>query len=222
MKTTTSSRIVALASIALLFCAALTACGTQPPLASPQDGSHIPASELLYVIDGAASRGSTGAVRQSIVAFHPGSAATSPLFALPMGLTTSDHQRLYTATAAGGETAITVYDTHTGARGATFSIMGMYAMDARGYAGAVLSPDGRWLVLRQQGLTTGASVFALVDTQARELAQTITLPGDFDLDAISPKGTMLYLLQNLDDAAHHYYVRAYDLTARAAGHNHRG
>lgn len=212
MRTVVSSRLVALASIALMLCAAIAACGAQPPLAAPHDTSHVATGELLYVVDGAASWGSTGTAGQGIVAFHPG--GTSPLVSLPMGLTTQDHQRLYATTSAGGQTAITIYDTRSGARLATFAITGAYSMDARGYAGAVLSPDGRWLALRQAGLTTGASVFALVDTQARKLAQTITLPGDFDLDAISPGGTMLYLLQNLNDAAHHYYVRAYDLTAR--------
>jgi len=88
-------------------------------------------------------------------------------------------------------------------------------MDVQGYLRAVLSPDGRWLVLRQLGLAAGSSVFALVDTQARRLAQIVALAGDFDLDAISPGGTMLYLLQNLRDTAHHYYVRAYDLTAHS-------
>jgi DNA-binding beta-propeller fold protein YncE len=215
MKTTTPSRIIALASIALMLCAALTACGAQPRPVTSQDTSHIPTGELLYVVDGSASWDSTGAARQSIVAFHPGSAAASPLVSLPMGLTTQDHRRLYATTAVGGQTAISVYDTRSGARISSFVVAGTYSMDGRGYAGAVLSPDGRWLVLGQATPAAGTSAFALVDTQAHKLAQTIALAGDFDLDAISPGGTMLYLLQNLNDAAHHYYVRAYDLTARA-------
>jgi DNA-binding beta-propeller fold protein YncE len=217
MKAVTSSRIVALASIALVLSAALAACGAQPPIAASHNTASLPSGERLYVVAGAASGDSTnpGTASQGIVAFHPGSAATSPLVSLPMGLTTQDHQRLYVATAGAGQTTITVYDTRSGAKFSMFAIAGAYSMDGRGYLGAVLSPDGRWLVLRQLGPAAGSSVFALVDTQARRLAQTVVLAGDFDLDAISPGGTMLYLLQNLSDAAHHYYVRAYDLTARA-------
>jgi hypothetical protein len=205
---------LALASTALVLCAALAACGVvQQPLAASQYTTPIPAAELLYVVDGTASWDSTGGLaNHRIVAFHPGSTATSPLVSLPMGLTTLDHRRLYVAVAGAGQTTITTYDTRSGARLSIFAIAGTYSMDGSDHA--VLSPDGRWLVLRQLGPAAGSSVFALVDTQARRLAQTIVLTGDFDLDAISPGGTMLYLLQNLNDAAHHYYVRAYDLTAR--------
>lgn len=215
MKAVTPSRIASLASIALVLCAVLAACGAQPPIAASHHTAPLPSGELLYVVDGAASGETTGTASQRIVAFHPGSIATAPLVSLPMGLPTQDHRRLYAATAGAGQTTISVYDTRSGARLSTFTIAGAYSMDGHGYAGAVLSPDGRWLVLRQVGLADSSSVFALVDTQARRLAQTVALAGDFDLDAISPGGTMLYLLQNLSDAAHHYYVRAYDLTARA-------
>jgi hypothetical protein len=217
MKAVTPSRIVALASITLVLCAALAACGAQPPITASHSTTSLPSGERLYVVAGTDSRDSTnpGTASQGIVAVHPGSAATSPLVSLPMGLTARNHQQLYVATADAGQTTITVYDTHSGAQLSMFAIAGAYSMDGRGYLGAVLSPDGRWLVLRQLGSAAGSSVFALVDTQARRLAQTIVLAGDFDLDAISPGGTMLYLLQNLSDAAHHYYVRAYDLTAHA-------
>src|SRR5262249_40564894 len=57
------------------------------------------------------------------------------------------------------------------------------------------------------------TTLAVLDTQTKRLVRTITLKGDFTLDAISPQGGMLYLIQNLGDAEHHYYVRAYDLTA---------
>jgi DNA-binding beta-propeller fold protein YncE len=216
MKAVTPSRIVVLVSIALVLSAALAACGAQPPIAASRNTLSLPSGERLYVA-GTASGDSTnaGTASQSIVAFHPGSAATSPLVSLPMGLTTLDHQRLYVASPGAGRTTIAVYDTRSGAKISTFAIEGAYSMEGRGYLGAVLSPDGRWLVLSQRGPATGSSDFALVDTQARRLVQTVVLAGDFDLDAISSGGTMLYLLQNLSDAAHHYYVRAYDLTARA-------
>src|SRR5207247_4674878 len=44
------------------------------------------------------------------------------------------------------------------------------------------------------------------------LTRTIPLNGDFTLDAISPGGKALYLLQRLNDTPGHYYVRVYDVS----------
>jgi DNA-binding beta-propeller fold protein YncE len=208
--------ISTLVGVLLLASAALAACGVQSHAAStPTSTPHVPTGEILYVVDGAAaSAGGYKAYGQRLVAFAAGGGAGAPLLSLPMGLTTLDHQRLYTATSAGATTTITIYATRTGARLDTFTSPGAYSMDTPGYTGALLSPDGRWLALRAITSSDAATTFALVDTQAQRLAQTIALPGSFDLDAISPAGGMLYLLQNLNDAAHHYYVRAYDLHAR--------
>lgn len=43
--------------------------------------------------------------------------------------------------------------------------------------------------------------------------KTIHLTGDFTLDAVSPKGTMLYLLEYYAAGTRHYNVRAYDVNA---------
>lgn len=217
MKTYRLSRVPALVSVLLVLGVTLAACGRNAPAATSGQPSIPSAGETLYVIDGSPVNGapaweSTSAGSQRIVAFHPGSASPSLLLSLPMGITTQDHQRLYATTVSGGQTTVTIYDTRTGARLGSFSFPGAYAADGRGYAGAVISPDGRWLVLRQSG-AAASSRFALVDTQARRLVRALDLPGTFDLDALSPNGAMLYLLQNLNDAERHYYVRAYDLTA---------
>lgn len=210
MKTTKGPQMRSLlASGALALSIMLAGCGVSAGSRSTKTASPVPAGEIVYIVHGPYSTSTAG-----IVALHPANGTASPLLTLPMGLTTQDHQRLYAATTANGHTSISAYDTRTGAKLSTFTIAGAYAMDGRGYAGAVISPDGRWLVLRQAGQAETGSGFAVVDTQARTLAQTISLPGDFDLDAISPNGAMLYLLQNLNDADHHYYVRAYDLNAR--------
>ena len=207
--------VSAFIGVLLLASAALAACGVQGHAASTPSTARAPTGEILYVVDGAtASAGGYKAYGQRLVAFAASGGASAPLLSLPMGLTTLDHQRLYTATSGGGATTITVYATRTGARLDTFAIAGAYSMDAPGYSGAVLSPDGRWLVLRATASSDAATTFALVDTQARRVAETIALPGSFDLDVISPGGGMLYVLQNLNDAAHHYYVRAYDLHAQ--------
>jgi DNA-binding beta-propeller fold protein YncE len=164
-----------------------------------------PSGEMLYVLAGASGAG------QQIVALHPGAAA--PLVKLPVGITTLDHQRLYTAVAGSGTTTIMVYDTRTGARLHVFAIAGRYASDEEGYGNAVLSPDGRWLALRDLGSGALQTTIAVVDTQTGKVAKLIKQPDDFTLDAISPDGVTLYLLQQLHDAEHHYYVRDFDVAS---------
>ncbi|MGZ3680291.1 MAG: hypothetical protein ACXVDI_17155 [Ktedonobacterales bacterium] len=167
----------------------------------------IPSNETLYMLDG----GSGTAGAQRIVAVHPG-AGTGSVVTLPAGLVTEDNQRLYVATPKGEQTTISILDAHTGATARTFSIAGNYATDSHGYGSSTLTPDGRWLALRRVGEAgSDRSTIALVDTVAGKVARTLQLAGDFDIDALSPDGTVLYLLQNLHDAQHRYYVRAYDI-----------
>ncbi|HEX6762960.1 MAG TPA: hypothetical protein VF094_09180 [Gaiellaceae bacterium] len=81
-----------------------------------------------------------------------------------------------------------------------------------------LSPNGRVLVLSDN---VGASQylrarsrFAVVDTRTMSLVQTIELRGDFSVDALSPGGDVLYLIQHVSKSdATKYQVRAYDLPA---------
>jgi hypothetical protein len=77
----------------------------------------------------------------------------------------------------------------------------------------MLSGDGRWLALREQNTPVGATSIALIDTQAGKLVKSIHLDGDFTLDAVSPKGTILYLLEYYQAGTSHYNVRAYNVQA---------
>jgi hypothetical protein len=199
----------------LLLGIVLAACG-QSASSGVSAAKGTPAGmlgDLLYVVTG---RGAS-AYGPSIVALR--TQTGTPMLSLPMGLLTLDRQRLYTATSAGGRTTVTAYATQSGIQLGSFTFAGAFGLEggavASGYGSAVLSPDGRWLVLRAvgEGAGTNATRFALVDTQMRRLVRTIALQGAFDLDAISPQGHLLYLIQNLGDAQHHYYVRAYDLLA---------
>jgi hypothetical protein len=133
---------------------------------------------------------------------------------LPAGLVSHDHRRLYTAAARGDRTLISVYDTQSGMALRTFSVPGAYSMSGAGFANAALSGDGVWLVLRSQAPASGKTSLALANTTTGHV-ETITLDGDFELDAVSPAGTMLYLIQRLGDAGNHYYVRAYNVVGRA-------
>jgi hypothetical protein len=133
---------------------------------------------------------------------------------LPAGLVSPDHQRLYTAAARGDHTLISVYDTQSGQALRTLSIAGAYSTSGAGFADAVISGDGGWLALRNQAPAKGKTSLALVHTSTSHV-ETITLDGDFELDAVSPAGTMLYLIQRLGDAGNHYYVRAYNVVGRS-------
>ena len=165
----------------------------------------VPQDEKLYVFDGPSS----DAMR--LLVFHPGGGA---LLTLPGGAVSQDHTRLYHSATSGDRTTITLYDTRSGATIRAFDIAGSYTTATAGFADAALSPDGRWLALRSQKPSSGQSQFVVVDTNAGKLVKNFSLPGDFELDALSPAGTMVYLIERTNDAAHHYYIRAYDATAK--------
>src|SRR5712691_12916427 len=92
----------------------------------------VPTTEHLYVLDGYTPLGATGS--QQIVAFHPGSVNPTTLVTLPAGLTSSDHQRLYTAIATNGQTTIAIRNTQTGATMHTFVISGTYSIAEQDFA----------------------------------------------------------------------------------------
>ncbi len=175
--------------------------------------SEVPPGENIYVLDGYTSLGANSIGGQQIVAFHPGSTNPTTLVTLPTGLTSQDHQRLYTATARDGQTTISIINTQTGATMHSFVIAGTYSIAEQDFANSVSSPDGRWLALRQSGWANNRTTIALVDTQARKLVKTVQLNGNLSLDAISPQAGIIYLLQYLNDGSNHYYVKAYDTRA---------
>src|SRR2546421_5286356 len=178
-----------------------------------RDLATRPASGQLYVLDNYTGTGNKQAA-QHIVALPVEATNPTIRLMLPAGLTDLKHQRLYVAyPMPGGSTSISIIDTNSGATMRTFSIVGSYSTADRGNADSMLSGDGRWLALRGQNTPVGTTSIALVDTQAGKLVKNIHLAGDFTLDAVSPKGTMLYLLEYYQAGTSHYNVRAYDVTA---------
>lgn len=191
----------------------LAACGTSATTSNTTTSvaPSVPPGENIYVLDGYSPVGGPS-YGQQIVAFHPASANPTTFVSLPTGLSSQDHQRLYTAIPANGRTTITVINTQSGSRVRTFVIPGSYSTSGTGYDSAVLSASGQWLAMRQSGQSATETTIALVDTQAGKLVRTIPLNGEYTLDAISPGGEALYLLQKLNDAPGHYYVRVYDVS----------
>jgi DNA-binding beta-propeller fold protein YncE len=209
MRIKMSLRLAGLLGLLLL---AVAGCGRASTATNTTKSVQLPRGETLYVLDGYAGTTAT----QRILAFQPGK-GTSALLTLPAGVTSYDHTTLYAASATAGHTTIAVINTRTGGTLRSIALAGSYETAGPGYGASTISPDGKWLALRQSGTTGGTTTIALLDTQAGRLAKTVSLPGDFELDAISPDGQVLYLIENLHDAAHHYYVKAYDVASATLG-----
>jgi hypothetical protein len=77
-----------------------------------------------------------------------------------------------------------------------------------------VSGDGRTLVLQSVSSLYPQRVtrFAVLRTGALRLRHTITLQGDFSFDAVSPDGSLLFLIQHpVAGGLANYLVRAYDV-----------
>ena len=94
---------------------------------------------------------------------------------------------------------------------------GIPAVTSNGLAGG-LSPDGRLLVLAEPPTYNGLrqqSRFVVLSTGTLAKVATVTLPGEFGFDAISPDRRTLYVIQHDSQAdLVRYVVRAYDLVKR--------
>jgi hypothetical protein len=88
---------------------------------------------------------------------------------------------------------------------------GYYGVPAATYdgIGTGLSQDGGTLVLAEAGFDSRRTRLLVVDPRTLKAGRRITLPGMQAVDAISPDGRWLYLVDYANPAA--YDVRAYDL-----------
>jgi DNA-binding beta-propeller fold protein YncE len=204
------------ALIVSLLLPLMAACGSGLPQQSGSTNQVVrSAGNELYVLDSYTNAEQSSAARH-IVALPMGTANPVPRFTLPAGLTDLKHQWVYLASplsAGSARTDISVFDTRSGSIVRTFSIPGSYSTSDRGYADSMLSGDGHWLALREQHAPAGTTSLALVNTETGKLVKSIHLAGDFTLDAVSPKGTVLYLLEYYQFGTSHYNVRAYDVQA---------
>lgn len=125
----------------------------------------------------------------------------------------------YTAARSGGATTVRAIGAEGRLLAATRiqGAFGIPAVTSIGTAGG-LSPDGRLLVLvepPQYGGLRQQSRFVVLSTAKLARVSTITLPGEFGFDAISPDRRILYVIQHASSQdLVRYVVRAYDLRAR--------
>lgn len=132
------------------------------------------------------------------------------------GVVAPSGQARYVTIPAGADTVVARVDAQGGRIGASLLLPRTFTIPAVAYDGSAsgLSGDGHTLVLIEPRASFPRAETRLAVLQTRPLLwrTTITLPGDFSFDAVSPDGSSLYLIQYtsaLDPTK--YNVRVYDL-----------
>lgn len=99
-------------------------------------------------------------------------------------------------------------------------VRGFYGVPLVSYDGTSggLSGDGSSLALASYGPypgQAGKTRFALLSTRTLRVLRQVVLSGSWSFDAISPDGSMLYLVEHISAGQNpRYRVRSYDLRAR--------
>lgn len=129
------------------------------------------------------------------------------------GVASRDGALHFVAYKQGDDTRLTALRTPSGALVRSVTLTGAFGVPMLGNHSIALGMfrDGTTFVL--QSVAAGAeTTFQLVGTDDLAVRDTITLRGAFAFDALSPDGSMLYLIQHrAADDQQHYVVRAYDL-----------
>lgn len=194
----------------LLITSLLAACAspvTPAPLASTAPpiivSTQIPPAspgELLLVRP--EGNGNIG----PLVAYDTASGAE--VFALPAGLLSADGEH-YFAVQPGALTQLTEYDLNTGAEKASFQIPDHWDLGG-------IAPAGQQAALIRPFDKTGVTNIRIVNTQTGATLHQIELNGNFEVDALSPTGNTLFLIEYLPALnPDHYQVRAYDLLSES-------
>jgi len=153
----------------------------------------------------------------ALLALVPASAAADGLPAVGIDarpLSVPGGQLDYTTKRAGRDTRL-VEGARYGGPVRARRLTGAFSIPAVAYDGSAsgLSADGRRLVLisPRRRYPRRRTTFAVVDTKTLRVRRHIALKGDFSLDAISPDGRVMYLIEYSSRDITDYAVRAYDL-----------
>ncbi len=124
----------------------------------------------------------------------------------------------YVTVPVGRRTLIAAVETNGGRVTRSRLIDGLFTIPVVAYDGSAagISADGSTLVLvrPRARFPQPETTFAVVGAKRLHEREVITLRGDFSVDAISPDGTLLYLVQYLSPRdPTRYLVRLYDLGA---------
>lgn len=134
----------------------------------------------------------------------------------PSGVSRPGDDTRYVALRAGPNTLVARVEQTGGRVLRSRLLQGRFTVPAVALDGSAagLAADGRTLVLirPRTRFPRKRTVLAVVETPRLRLRETVVLAGDFSFDALSPDGSLLYLVQyvNRRDPTR-YVVRGYDL-----------
>jgi hypothetical protein len=137
----------------------------------------------------------------------------------PVGVVSASGAARYVTLPAGIETVVARVQPTGGRVAASAPVDGTFTIPAVAYDGSAsgLSADGRTLVLIEPRASFPRTETTLKILDARRLLtrEVVRLDGDFSFDAVSPRGSLLYLIQYTSRTdPTRYRVRAYDVHAR--------
>ncbi|MEO8228941.1 MAG: hypothetical protein ABI628_04165 [Chloroflexota bacterium] len=146
-----------------------------------------------------------------LVVGHKGAAGLEVILAstrekileLPTGVPNAEWGQLITAEVQGDKTVVRDLVVQPGFGGDSTTIAGAWRLPTIGPdpVPVGVSGDGNTIVLVSTTKGAPTSRFAVLRRGLAKPASFIDLPGGFDYDAISPDGSMLYLVQHLDAVA---------------------
>ena len=140
----------------------------------------------------------------------PGIAFGSP------GVVSHDGKIRYVTMRAGIGTLVEAIRTRTGTVRSRF-LKGFYGLPMVAYDGSMggLSRDGKRLVVQRPASTNGGKTrFVVLDPRSLRVQTRITLNGSFGFDALSPDGSLMYLIKlkaATGGSGINYDVRAFDV-----------
>jgi hypothetical protein len=133
------------------------------------------------------------------------------------GVLSTDGSVRFVALAAGESTVVRASERGGGAATMSQTVPGSYGVPkvTQNGPGSGMLRDGSAFVLQSTGVKASTQ-FLLLRTADLSTRSQISLDGTFGFDALSPDGSMLYLIQHQSTQdIQHYVVRAYDLNRRA-------
>jgi hypothetical protein len=129
------------------------------------------------------------------------------------GVLSPDGSQRFLALGSGGSTVVRVDEIKTGETSLSTKVSGKFGvptLTARGPGGG-MARDGKTFVLQSLGLKP-TTQFLLLRTNDLSTADRVSLKGTYGFDAMSPDGSMMYLIQHSTvQDIEHYVVRAYNL-----------
>ncbi len=160
-------------------------------------------------------------VAAGAIVLAPAAFADGPVYVTQGGAGVASHDGAFHYVAVPNGTSGTLLEKIEVAHGQVYwwmRLRGSWGIPTIGNGAATgqgLSHDGRTLVLAStSGPFASPSKFILVDPSHAKVLRTITLPGSFSFDALSPDTSRMYLIQYTHARSYdatHYTVRGFDL-----------